>query len=498
MNTPQEKLAVLPTIVPGFPCLPRVVILSTSLLTDRMLRYTEVGGGLVDALVSTQVWTTADTSSLDQGLQHLTLRTANFPCVGGFREFPHNYLRRLNEYAWDFKLRVATRLSVINHILERSQRFRVRALKAPATVMAWAGLHRAFEKGLNRMLVAYCRSPEARGRLRELTPSLVVATGPQRYEEPAVVAEAIKLGIPVVAMITSWDNLTTKGRMLFDYDGYLVWSAQMKRELHELYPESRKVPVYVVGAPQFDVFFQERFHQSRKEFCRAQGLDPSRPYILYALGSPNFLKEHYGAAAFARRVQNGELGNVQVLVRPHPLFDKGYEREQLKGLAPDAVVQETADSTLALTARSQDLRQIKEWVNTFRHASVVVNFSSTVAIDAAICDRPVVNLDFDPEPGQPHQAVVKDVNHVWSHFKPIAESGGMWLANDMDEVVHAVRDYLAHPELHREKRRWMAEYVCGFLDGKCGERMAAAILDFLSQPNPGRRREGQFETLVEA
>jgi len=36
-------------------------------------------------------------------------------------------------------------------------------------------------------------------------------------------------------------------------------------------------------------------------------------------------------------------------------------------------------------------------VNTFRHADVVVNFSSTVAIDAAIFDKPVVNLDFDPE-----------------------------------------------------------------------------------------------------
>lgn len=401
------------------------------------------------------------------------------PRVEGFREIPHNYLRRLNEFAWDFHLKAPSRLSMIEKVRNRTQAAHIKVLKLPARLMAWTGLHRSFENRLNRMLLAYPRSPEARERLRELRPSVVVATGPHRYEEPAVVAEAINLGIPVLALVTSWDNLTTKGRMLFEYEGYLVWSEQMKKELHQFYPQSREAPVYVVGALQFDVFFQERFQQSREEFCLAQGLNPAKPYVLYALGSPNFLREHHGALAFAQRVQRGELGDIQVLVRPHPLFDKGQEAELLRGLGAGIVVQRTGDADKALTARTQDFNQIKDWVNTIRHASVLVNFSSTVGIDAAICDKPVVNLDFDPEPGQPNQALVKDVNHVWSHFKPIAESGGMWLANDMDEVVHAVHEYLARPELHREKRRWMAEYVCGFLDGKCGERMAKAILDFM-------------------
>jgi hypothetical protein len=457
----------------------KIVVLSSSLLTDRMLRYSGWGETLEKA-IDVEIWATASHSQSDKKVNG-AIPTSLFPRVKGFREFPHNYLRRLNEFNWDYRLRAPSRLSMIEKVHNRTRSAPVKALKLPARLMACTGLHRAFESRLNRMLLAYSRSPEARERLRELKPAALVATGPHRYEEPAVVAEAINLGIPTMALITSWDNLTTKGRMLFEYDGYMVWSEQMKRELHEFYPHSHNVPVTVVGAPQFDVFFQERFHQSRDEFCHAQGLDASKPHILYALGSPNFLKEHHGALAFAQRVQRGELGDVQVLVRPHPLFDKGEEAGLLRGLGAGVVVQRTGEADKALTARTQDFNQIKEWVNTFRHASVVVNFSSTVGIDAAICDKPVVNLDFDPEPGQPNQALVKDVNHLWSHFKPIAESGGMWLANDMGEVVHAVREYLAHPELHREKRRWMAEYVCGYIDGKCGERMAQAILDFVHQ-----------------
>ena len=89
-----------------------------------------------------------------------------------------------------------------------------------------------------------------------------------------------------------------------------------------------------------------------------------------------------------------------------------------------------------------------------------------------------MNLDYDCAPGQPNQALIREINHSWTHFKPVAESGGLWLVNNPRELVDAIRSYLANPSLHREKRRWMAEYVCGYLDGQCGERAARAILDF--------------------
>jgi hypothetical protein len=109
---------------------------------------------------------------------------------------------------------------------------------------------------------------------------------------------------------------------------------------------------------------------------------------------------------------------------------------------------------------------------------VIVNLSSTAAIDGALFDKPVVNLDFDPEPGKHKQTLVKEINHLWTHFKPVAESGGLWLVNDLAEMIAAIRAYLAQPALHRAERRQMAEFVVQFLDGNSGARMAAALLDF--------------------
>lgn len=462
---------------------PSVVLLSSSLLTDRMLRYSDWEHALAEQ-AQMEIWATSYAPGSGQSPTGSEIPLRCFPPVGPFREFPHNVLRRVNEFAWDYHLEAPSRISMIRNVRDKNSTLLLTTLRLAGGILEKASCHQSLEEYLNRSLLRYSRSSEARMRLQKLRPSLVVSTGPHRFEEPAVIGEAINLGIPVMAMITSWDNLTTKGRMLFNYDAYLVWSEQMKRELFRFYPHARTVPVYVVGAPQFDVFFQDCFHQSREEFCSGKGLDPARPYVVYALGSPNFLKEHHGAVEFARRASRGELGDVQVIIRPHPLFDNGKESAMLSGIAPNIIVQRTGAPGKPLKARTQDETQITEWVNTLRHAAVVVNLSSTIGIDAAILDKPVVNLDFDPEPGQPNQRLVKEVNHVWDHFKPVAESGGMWLANDMDEVAHATREYLKDPSLHREKRRWMAEYVCGFIDGKCGERAANATLDFLERKAP--------------
>ncbi len=454
----------------------RFLLLSTSLLVDRVFSHT----GLVDRLAEigpVDIWSTSDYLA-DTSQNGMNAKILPFPEIRAFRELPYNYFRRLNEYVWDYRYRPPSRLSMMRHRRNMDYEFSVRALKAPARLLASLGAEQRLEKYVERLLSGYPRSQEASMRLRNDRPTVVVSTGPFQFEQPAIFSAAKELKIPTIAYIPSWDNISTKNRMVFKYDAYIVWNEQAKKELHEFYPYTKDAPVYVVGAPQFDALRQERFYRTREEFCMNQGLDPGLPIIVYAVGSPNFLKEHHGAVYLAQRIAEGALGNVQMLVRPHPIHDNAEMKELFDPYKPVTKLQITPNAGKAVNERSQDEKQMVEWINTFRHADVVVNLSSTVAIDAAIFDTPVVNLDFDPQPGQKDQQLIKDINHLWTHFKPVAESGGVYLVNDYEELVGAVKEYLANPELHREERRRMAEYVCGFVDGKCGERMADAILDF--------------------
>jgi hypothetical protein len=454
-----------------------ILVLSSSLLIDRVLLYTRFLDSLSDR-AKVRVWALSNRNPRYRPIWNQTpALIEDFPEVRPFKEFPYNYLRRLNEFAWDFRQRPTSRLSMARHVRDKAFKYTVRVLKLPARVVSGLRIETAFEDWLEKLLLGYQRSLEALDRLQRERPQLILITGAFQTAQPAIAAVAKNLGIPVMALIPSWDNISTKNRMVFKYDGYLVWSEQTKRELHRFYPSTREKPVYVVGAPQFDVFFQERFHQTRRAFCETQGLDAEKPIIVYAVGSPNFLKgEWHGAFDMAERISRGELGDTQMIVRPHPLHDKGEMARLFGRFPPRVVVQKPAGDGTGLP-RSQDLRQTAEWVNTFRHADVVVNLSSTVTVDAAICDRPVVNLDYDPAPGAPQQELIKEINHEWDHTKPVIESGGVWLVNNPQELVTAVKAYLQNPSLHREKRRWIVEYVCQHVDGLSGERMAHAVLD---------------------
>jgi hypothetical protein len=456
----------------------RILLLTSSLLVDRVFIYT----GFLDRLTQLGrpiVWATSSIRQWPERLTSIGCKIEGFPTVDAYRELPHNYLRRLNEFVWDYRFNNPSRISVRRYVRDKQQRLRIRALKGPAMVLASLKAESWLENNLERMLLDYERSPEALRRLAEMNPSVVLTTGPFQFEQPGVVAAARRLGIPVVAYIPSWDNISTKNRMVFKYDGYIVWNERTKQELLETYPHARSAPIYKIGAPQFDVFHQERFYLSRDSFCRSQGLDPELPIIVYAIGSPNFLKEHHGAVYLAKRVVEGKLGNVQMLVRPHPIHDNSEMKDLFDQFSPRVRLQKTANAGLEVNERSQDHEQIVEWVNTFKHADVVVNLSSTVTIDAAIFDKPVVNLNFDPQPDKSDQALIKDVNTLWTHFSPIAQSGGVWLVNDWAELETAINTYLKDPSLHREKRKWIVQRVCGFSDGKCGVRFAEAIVDFL-------------------
>ncbi len=477
----------------------KILLLSSSLLVDRVLIHTD----LIEKLnrrADVCVWAVSrgDAQNADVW-RDLKATVEPFPAVGHFPEIPHNYLRRLNEFVWDYRQKLPGRVSMQRHVRDKNMPLSVLALKIPARILAALRAERRLEAKIEKMLLAVPRSTEAEARLREMNPAAVVVTGAFQFEQPAVFAAAKKLGLPTLAYIPSWDNITTKNRLVFNYDGYLVWSQQTKKELREFYPASAEKPVYVTGAPQFDIFRKRKFYQTRADFCRSQNLNPDLPLIVYAVGSPNFLREHHGAIELAKRIERGELGDVQMLVRPHPVHDNNRLSEIFAPFAPRTRLQKTPNAGKQVAERSQDERQIGEWINTFRHADVVVNLSSTVTIDAALFDVPVVNLDFDPQPDQSQKDLIDEINHQWLHFKPIAESGGVRLVKNFDETVAAVKSYLANASLDADARRRMADYVCQYTDGKCAARMAKAVADFaglemrsnekreVSPPAPPRR-----------
>lgn len=340
----------------------------------------------------------------------------------------------------------------------------------------------AMEETERRLLLRdYPHAAEYERRLREHGADLVLSTLPHAHEEapPAVVAR--HLGIAVGAWINSWDNLTSKPAYFTGYDHYFVWSERLRSELLRYYPEAGPGTVDVTGVPHFDWYQRPCMRMSREELCAAYGFDPGRPLVLYGTATPHLAPtEHLIVQRLARDLSQME-GRPQLLVRLHPGDAGGRFRDWSPG------------SAVALQVPGQRGRgqlggycptpeENREMVSSIQHAAVVINLASTLTLDAALCDRPVVNIAFDLSPERSFQAAIEQYYSEYDHYRTVVESGAVRLARSPEELLAEVAASLGEPGRDREGRRRLVDLWCGPFDGGSGRRLAAAILDRL----PGR------------
>jgi hypothetical protein len=195
---------------------PHVLLLSSHLLTDRMLVYNQLLPALT-ASASVRIWALSGAQRRFVQLCRTASAAAEAEAFPEIRPFRHylNILRRLNELVWDLRQRPPSRLSHRRHFRRKLNPHLYRLLIGPARILAALKAEQRVEDWLERRLLAYPRSPEAVERLRRDPPDVLLTTAPYQYHQPAIAAAARALKIRTLAMIPSWDHLSTKNRMVF-------------------------------------------------------------------------------------------------------------------------------------------------------------------------------------------------------------------------------------------------------------------------------------------
>ncbi|MCG8455927.1 MAG: hypothetical protein MI919_06555 [Holophagales bacterium] len=305
----------------------------------------------------------------------------------------------------------------------------------------------------------------------------------------APVVAARELGLPCGTLVQSWDNLTTKTAVLPSWlDRYWTWSETMNGELARLYPQLPSERFEVVGSPQFDFHSRPAAETAgllvaRDAYGHQIGLDPDRPWILIGTGTPTALPfEHLMVRELVRGLAR-RRPEARALVRLHPKDDGGRwpeVRGELEELG--AVVRSTAPET------HQDLGGIVspaefygDQLNSLAHAAVVVCSSSTLTVDAALLDRPVVCTAYDVLPsGAPADELFPEGRALafsrGSHYAPLAATGGVRVTHDRDACLEAIGHYLEDPALDREARDRLAARVSRLPVGGAGEALAREAL----------------------
>ncbi len=238
--------------------------------------------------------------------------------------------------------------------------------------------------------LAFCETlipadPGCEAFVREERPDLMLVTPLVTFQsyQTDYVKVAHRLGIPIVFLPFSWDNLTNKGLMRIRPDRVLVWNDVQRDEavsLHGCSPDT----VIVTGAARFDDFFARTPSMGRDEFFAQFGLDPARPMVLY-LGSsqltgPNEMELVRRWAESLRAADDAVLRTCGILVRPHPALRGSWTSVDLSDLGNVA---------LSLDASR---RGDQELYDSIHHAHAVVGLNTSAMLEAAIVGRPVHTL----------------------------------------------------------------------------------------------------------
>jgi hypothetical protein len=126
-------------------------------------------------------------------------------------------------------------------------------------------------------------------------PEMIFSTILINMLDDHIVREARRRNIKTVAMVRSWDNLTSHGLLRVVPDVFLLQN-QFLLDMALQHQCIAKGKMEVVGLPHYDLYHDKSLLETREEFFQRMGLDQDKKLLLYgAMG--DFLFPHEGEVA---------------------------------------------------------------------------------------------------------------------------------------------------------------------------------------------------------
>jgi len=320
--------------------------------------------------------------------------------------------------------------------------------------------------------------------LSEVRGDAVLSVTPYHDQDRLLVWAGVRAGVPVARVVTSFDNPTIRGRLPGRSEVVGVWNRYNADEILRSHPEVADAAVTVLGAPQFDLHRRPDLVMPEDEWRRSLGIPEGRPVVLYGAG-PSLLVPHEPAlvAELDAAMRERPLpGDPFVLVRKHP-SDTGAGWDRLD-LAADRGTVVSAWGTGADPKRNWPTEDdLVVQMSTLAHCAVHINVCSSMTLDGAMFDRPQISPVFVPGATATEKRVIRNL-YRQEHWQPLARSGGVEVARDVDSLWAAVRAALVDPAAGHEGRRRMIGEVLTHDDGGSSRRLAECVASLRSAGTP--------------
>ncbi|MEJ7645957.1 MAG: hypothetical protein WKF87_15285 [Chryseolinea sp.] len=289
-------------------------------------------------------------------------------------------------------------------------------------------------------------------------------------------------GVPSIAVVPSWDNLTSKGVMGVKPDYLAVWNDIMRQEaleLHAFNPDK----ISITGPMQFDNFFDPSYKMPEEEFRKKFGVAEGQPVIVFGTITPKYFKYNLEVLKILKGfVEQGTIeGNPKIIIRVHPQVVSdpilGDNLDEYKRLAADGAI------------FSLSLPEVQEWgtmqvpletdyrelISILSYSRIAIASASTIIFDSFACNTKFIGIGFDGlQPQLPKHRSVRRM-FEFEHYKNVYAIGGFRIAESQKELAQYINEYLDNPEIHKEKQLETLKQQVKFLDGQNYQRVMKAV-----------------------
>jgi hypothetical protein len=324
--------------------------------------------------------------------------------------------------------------------------------------------------------------------LDKYAPDLIVASTCGWRIDRYPLREANRRHIRTAAVTVGWDNPSANGLTGAFVDSVIVWSKIHEWELNAGidWPLEK---IHIGGMPLYDNYLSKKWTMSRQEYFKAHGLDPDKKLLAFVATALSITPNLHIIESLAEIVSDGKLEQPsQLLIRLHPnhfrpMAHYEAEREAIYRLAeryPDVHV--VAPRPLAGSTLRYSGEDFEEKASMLAHCDVMVSIYSTMVLEAALHDKPVVSACINTPFGWPDNFWIP-LSEIpgWPTAARVVKCGASRTAYTPEELTDALNLYLKNPQLDADGRRKFVEQELTYVKvGEAVEKTAgqlAALLD---------------------
>ena len=252
-------------------------------------------------------------------------------------------------------------------------------------------------------------------------------------------------------------------------DNLIVWNQMMHDHLLKIFPNLDPQTIHILGAPRFDYFQHTDKIPSSSELRDHLNLPHNSQLIHFAT------TELYSLDYVIQAVAAQTPAHLYASVHPGGDINKHQPYAQKHGVTIRYSFGRQTNSPHPAFSYNPTLENIYLLVALFKHSDLLINHSSTVAIESFAGDTPVINVKY----GRPldwwrwyHSMVYRDFQQ---HYQDIINDGATKIVRNKSELLAAVNNYLKDPAADRAARAQTLKKMITITDGTSSQKILALI-----------------------